>query len=204
MEDLHDQQRQVADTPSPRAPATVAPEQESWHVGQITGLVDCRWATWKASSGQWTVGSKSDFPNPKSQIPNLNLVVPLGTKYDVTSGLLEITYDTGAKVILQGPCKYEIESAASGFLSLGKLTARVERRAEGEAGSRRGEVDSAQWAVGSESKIKSQNPNFSLRPPPSAFRPPSRVVGRANRQPLLFFAKAGRTNHFARPSPLVQ
>ena len=43
---------------------------------------------------------------------------------------MEITYDTGAKVILQGPVTYEVESAAGGFLSLGKLTARVgeERR----------------------------------------------------------------------------
>ena len=40
---------------------------------------------------------------------------------------MEITYDTGAKVILQGPCTYEVESPRGGFLSLGKLTARVER-----------------------------------------------------------------------------
>ena len=29
----------------------------------------------------------------------------------------------GAKVILQGPCTYEVDSAAGGFLSVGKLTA---------------------------------------------------------------------------------
>ena len=40
---------------------------------------------------------------------------------------MEISYDSGAKVILQGPCTYEVDSAAGGFLSLGKLTARVER-----------------------------------------------------------------------------
>ena len=44
---------------------------------------------------------------------------------------MEITYDTGAKVILQGPVTYEVESAAGGYLSLGKLTARVEKKAEG-------------------------------------------------------------------------
>ena len=54
--------------------------------------------------------------------------VPLGRKYALASGFLEITYDTGAKVILQGPCTYEVESASGGFLSLGKLTARVEKR----------------------------------------------------------------------------
>ena len=39
---------------------------------------------------------------------------------------MEITYDTGAKVILQGPVTYEVESASGGYLSVGKLTARVE------------------------------------------------------------------------------
>ena len=41
---------------------------------------------------------------------------------------MEITYDTGAKVILQGPVTYEVESKDGGFLSLGKLTARLEKK----------------------------------------------------------------------------
>ena len=45
---------------------------------------------------------------------------------------MEITYDTGARVILQGPVTYEVESKDGGFLSLGKLTARLEKRAEGK------------------------------------------------------------------------
>ena len=75
---------------------------------------------------------------------------------------MEIAYDSGATVILQGPCQYEIESARGGFLSLGKLTARVEKRAEG--GGRRAEgewaMGSGQWAVNPKSKI--QNPKLSL------------------------------------------
>ena len=59
----------------------------------------------------------------------------LGRKYALASGFMEITYDSGAKVILQGPCTYEVESAAGGFLSLGKLTARVESRG-GRSGSK--------------------------------------------------------------------
>ena len=43
---------------------------------------------------------------------------------------MEITYHTGAKVILQGPVTYEVESAAGGFLSVGKLTARLRERGE--------------------------------------------------------------------------
>jgi hypothetical protein len=52
----------------------------------------------------------------------------MGQRYSLRSGLIEITYDTGAKVILQGPCTYEVESAASGYLSVGKLTARMEKK----------------------------------------------------------------------------
>ena len=43
---------------------------------------------------------------------------------------MEITYDTGAKVILQGPVTYHVESRSGGYLSVGKLTARVEKKAE--------------------------------------------------------------------------
>ena len=59
-----------------------------------------------------------------------NETVPLGRKYEFVSGLMEIAYQSGAKVILQGPCTYEVDSAAGGFLSLGKLTARVEVNVE--------------------------------------------------------------------------
>jgi hypothetical protein len=43
---------------------------------------------------------------------------------------MEITYDRGAKVILQGPVNYEVESPAGGYLSIGKLTAKLEQRSE--------------------------------------------------------------------------
>ena len=39
---------------------------------------------------------------------------------------MEITYDTGAKVILQGPVTYEVESNG-GYLSVGKLTGKLEK-----------------------------------------------------------------------------
>jgi hypothetical protein len=46
----------------------------------------------------------------------------LGGKYALASGLVEITYDTGAKVVLQGPVEYVVESPNGGFMSVGKLT----------------------------------------------------------------------------------
>ena len=72
-------------------------------------MVDCRWA------------------NPATASSESN-VVPLGRQYALASGFMEINYDSGAKVILQGPTSYQVESASGGFLSLGKLTAGVRRR----------------------------------------------------------------------------
>ena len=88
-------------------------------VGRITGMVNC---VWKGSelSGQ---GSEPNAPK------DLKSPVALGDRFGISSGLLEITYDSGAKVILQGPVTYEVESATGGHLSVGKLTARLEHKA---------------------------------------------------------------------------
>ena len=78
----------------------------------------------------------SGFGNLKvdqSLIPNPQSLVSLGDKFALSSGLMEITYDTGAKVILQGPVTYEVESANGGYLSVGKLTARLEKKGRGKA-----------------------------------------------------------------------
>ncbi len=85
------------------APGTGSPRlDDSEVVGRITGTADCRWA------------------GPQN-VPTV--AVPVGRKYELASGLIEISYTSGAKVILQGPCAYEVDSPAGGFLSLGKLTA---------------------------------------------------------------------------------
>lgn len=93
-------------------------------VGQITGMVDC----------VWSVGSGGSI-NRKSEIRNLKSPVSLGDKFVLRSGLLEITYKSGANVILQGPVTYEVESAAGGYLSIGRLTARLGERAKLQAAS---------------------------------------------------------------------
>ena len=169
----HDYQPRVAQSAASQSPEDARAEAPS--VGRISGIVDCRWAKWSAASGQWAVVGESEIRNPKSQISNQELLVPLGAKYNLTSGFMEITYDTGAKVILQGPCTYEIESAAGGFLSFGKLTARVEGKAEGGGRRAEGEVSGGQWAANGKSEI----PFSALRPPPSALfsvRTPSAIV----------------------------
>jgi hypothetical protein len=98
-----------------RSPASHAPEidrPESSIVGRITGMVECRWA------------------DPTTETFE-RAYVPAGRKYALASGVMEITYETGARVILQGPAAYVVESASGGYLSLGRLTARVEKKSSG-------------------------------------------------------------------------
>jgi hypothetical protein len=73
-------------------------------VGKITGTSNCRWAHPCVAAG-------------------LGDSVPLGRKYPITSGLLEITYDSGAKVIIEGPAIYLASSRNGGGLYFGKVTA---------------------------------------------------------------------------------
>ncbi len=96
----------IAGVDRPQSPPAEAAQD---YVGRITGMADCRWA------------------DPAAAPPSDTAAVPVGRKYHLASGLMEISYDSGARVILQGPCSYEVDSTAGGFLSLGKLTARVER-----------------------------------------------------------------------------
>ena len=99
--------------PSPSiARGQPSPEPMAPSVGRITGLADCRWA------------------DPEAAV-SVHAPVSLGHEYALVSGYLEITYDTGAKVILQGPVKYVVESQTGGFLSIGRLTARVEKKGSG-------------------------------------------------------------------------
>ncbi len=94
------------------------PPPEIVVVGRVTGMIDCRWADAKT-------------------VTALAAPVALGQKYDLASGLLKISYRSGAQVILQGPCTYQVESPTAGLLSFGRLTAKVKGR--GERGEGRGE-----------------------------------------------------------------
>jgi len=85
-----------------------SPSEKIEYVGLITG----------AANVKWTDPEKAPISN----------YVVLGRTYDLASGLMEITYDTGARVILQGPVIYKAESASGGYLSLGKLVGKVEMK----------------------------------------------------------------------------
>ena len=103
--------RQLANSKLPPLPSTQSlAKSRAEYVGRITGMVDVKWS-------DTTTAAVTDL-------------VALGRKYAMASGMMEITYDTGAKIVLQGPVTYEAESRDGGFLSVGKLTARVEKGAE--------------------------------------------------------------------------
>jgi hypothetical protein len=91
-------------TPTPSTKAS-----DMAFVGQITGMFDCQWADASTAAID-------------------RAYVPLNRRYALASGLMEISYDSGAKVILQGPCIYEVESRAGGYLTVGRLTAKVTKR----------------------------------------------------------------------------
>lgn len=101
------QSREVVKQPSMVTADRVAAQSHQDGVGRITGMIDCKWA------------NRSSFAINHGKLF-------LGDKCELSSGLLEITYETGAKVILQGPVAYTIESGNGGFLEAGRLTGRVE------------------------------------------------------------------------------
>ena len=74
---------------------------------------------------------------------------------------MEITYNTGAKVLLEGPVTYQVESNG-GYLSVGKLTGKLEKKAEG--GRRKAE------------ETDNQKFPFPLPPSPFVVRTPTATV----------------------------
>ena len=165
------------------APSVVVePKVEA--VGRITGMVDCKWEKkglgirdWGLEKGsgfrvQGTEAENHQFRAFQSLIPNPQSLVHLGDKFVLTSGLIEITYDTGAKVILQGPVTYDVESNG-GYLSLGKLTGKLEKRGEGR--EERGEADKSEIR-NQKSELSGPSPLSPLLSPLFVIRTPTATV----------------------------
>jgi hypothetical protein len=133
--------------PEEVAKHTVAPvvEPKEDYVGRITGVAGTKWA---------------EGPS-----------VRLGQKFDLPSGLMEITYNTGAKVILQGPVTYEVESNG-GFLSIGKLTGRLATRND-EA---RMTNDERNHEIRMTKRDRMQNSSFVIRPSSFVIHTPTAAV----------------------------
>ena len=55
--------------------------------------------------------------------------MPKGAAWCFKSGMVKVTFECGAEVVLQGPCDFELQTPMVGFLKSGKITANVPRRA---------------------------------------------------------------------------
>lgn len=77
-----------------------------------------------------TVARLSNY-QPYNDEAKLNIGDPLldGTQLRFQSGLVKLTFECGAEVVLQGPCEFLIENSMLGFLERGNITANVPRRA---------------------------------------------------------------------------
>ena len=81
-------------------------------VAHITGQHECQWA-----KDSWR--------------PQYSGHLRQGRELNLAAGLLEITYDSGTRLILEGPAKFCIDDKNAGALNVGKLTARVPKWAIG-------------------------------------------------------------------------
>ncbi len=180
---LVSQPTQVAQDSHPVSNDRVAAVQSDHQVGLITGMVGCVFEKKRLGIGDWELeeGSKSKVQGSRSkQLQSRNSqitksVVSLGDTFHLASGLMEITYNTGAKVILQGPVTYEVNSNDGGYLSAGRLTARVEKKAE-EVTSGREPVAGGQWLVASDKQSTSDIHHSVSAPSPLASRPSSLFI----------------------------
>jgi hypothetical protein len=139
-------------------------------VGRITGMVDC-----VCESGQRSAISGQQLQSTSHYPLATNHSVALGDRFALKSGLLEITYDSGAKVILQGPVTYEVESPTGGYLSVGKLTAKLEKRSA-VSGQRLVAAKSEISSPRSLATSPSPNPQSLIPNPLFAVRTPTAIV----------------------------
>jgi hypothetical protein len=87
------------------APATVA---------RVTETRECAW-------------------EPAGEAPSVGSVLVAHRPLRLRKGLVEITFDGGARVLVQGPATFDPQSASEGFLRDGRLVAHVSREARGFA-----------------------------------------------------------------------
>ena len=86
-------------------------------VARLTRTADCKWV------------------DPE-MAPKPGMYLWAGQQLELVEGLAEIKYLSGAKVILEGPTTFELESKGSGSLRVGRLTAQVRRKPSGSGSAR--------------------------------------------------------------------
>jgi hypothetical protein len=83
-------------------------------VATVTGMHQPEWAE---GANEWERGAK----------------LRAGRRVLLDSGLVELTFVDGARTILEGPCKFVVDTGGAGTLEVGKLVAKVPQRAAGFA-----------------------------------------------------------------------
>ncbi len=84
----------------------------SGYIASLTRTCDCRWA------------ENAETPSEGTQFR-------VGETLNVAAGLVEIAFACGAKAVLEGPAVLELQSAKSGALRVGRMTADVPDEVEG-------------------------------------------------------------------------
>jgi hypothetical protein len=117
-------QSKVADRLEPASQNRFTASRESVpsSVGCVTAMDGCQW------TDEWTDEFTARQTRRTSPQPDLAIASPvsLGRKVRLDAGLLEITFDSGASVIVQGPAAFDVGSNG-GFLHRGRLTGKLER-----------------------------------------------------------------------------
>jgi len=80
-----------------------------------------------SSSPARLVRAKDCRWNGQSPAPEVGLALPVGQSLKLASGVAEIQFDIGAKVILQSPADFQLLSANSARLKTGKATVEIEK-----------------------------------------------------------------------------
>ncbi len=106
---LHPGGRQAMESiPARAAPATygpaLPPAAPPAPVARLARAADCRWAERPLSPGDR---------------------LQAGQSLHLASGVAELTFDVGVRVVLQSPASLKIESADSALLEMGKMTAEI-------------------------------------------------------------------------------
>ncbi len=105
-------------------------------IGRLTNAIDCVW------EGDESAGPSRPFDNITAVRPSAirgegELALDVGDEFharqrlNLAAGLAELTFVSGAKVILHGPARFVATDPLGGNLQLGKLTAKVPHAAVG-------------------------------------------------------------------------
>ena len=143
-------------------------------VGRITGIIDA-------------VGRVACDDIDRNVVAQAGTPVRLNWTFLLTSGQLEMTYNSGASVLIEGPARYAVEQENGGFLTSGKLTVNVHRQGGGPGPQREqiGKSDDRRRQSGP------SNPE-PLRPPPVfTLRAPTAVVSDADAEFVIQVDKSG-------------